>query len=199
MLRFFQLLVLASAVQAAVLVRAQEVEVANVRFTMVRAPLGSGGNWLEADVQIMARPLPDAPGPMVSRVRVNVLVGFELPAPTGGERRFEHYRAEAECAALEPGRTSVRFYLPPEMVKRDRIRGAPRFWGVELAVAGRAMAPSTAAYSSTLAAPEVRRSFIAVAGADAARNDGILLPQYLTPFIYEYPRATPSFVRPAAR
>jgi hypothetical protein len=136
---------------------------------------------------------------MVSRVRVSLLVGFELPAPTGGERRIEHYRAEAECVALESGRTSVRFFLPPEVVKRDRIRGAPRFWSVEVAVAGRAMAPSTAAFSSTLSTAEARRNFISVAGADAARNEGILLPQYLTPFIYEYTRTTPSFVRPAAR
>jgi len=26
-------------------------------------------------------------------------------------------------------------------------------------------------------------------------NDGILQPQFLTPFVNEYPRATPSFVR----
>jgi len=199
MLRFFQLLVLAGAFQAAVLVPAQEVEVASVRFTTVRAPLGSVGNWLEADVQVLARPLPDAPGAMVPRVRVSVLVGFELPAAPGGERRIEHFRSEAECVALEAGRTSVRFYLPPEVVKRDRIRGTPRFWGVELAVAGRALAPSTSAYSATLSTADARRNFIAIGGPDAIRNDGILLPQYLTPFIYEYPRATPSFVRPGAR
>ena len=156
MLRFFQLLVLAGAFQAAVLVAAQEVEVASVRFTTVRAPLGSVGNWLEADVHVLARPLPDAPGAMVSRVRVSVLVGFELPATPGGERRIEHFRSEAECVALEAGRTSVRFYLPPEVVKRDRIRGTPRFWGVELAVAGRALAPSMSAYSATLSTADAR-------------------------------------------
>lgn len=198
MLRFFHWLVLCSALQAAALA-AQEVEVANVRFTTVRAPLGSVGNWLEADVQMMVRPLPDAPGSMVSRVRVSLLVGFELPAPAGGDRRIEHYRADAECVALESGRASVRFYLPPEVVQRDRIRGAPRFWGVEVTVVGRAMAPSSAAFSAMLGTADARRNFIAVASADAARNEGILLPQYLTPFIYEYPRTTPSFVRPAAR
>ena len=199
MLRFTHLLVLLSALQAVVLAQSQEVEVANVRFTTVRAPLGSVGNWLEMDVQVMARPLPDAPGPMVSRVRVNVLLGFELPAPAGSERRLEHYRAAAECVALEPGRTSVRFYLPPELVKRDRLRAGPRFWGVELTVAGRPIAPATAAYAPALSTAEARRLFIAAASADAVRNDGILLPQYLTPFIYEYPRDTPSFVRPDAR
>ncbi len=199
MLRFFHLFAFIGVVQATFVAHAQEVEVGNVRFTMVRAPLGSVGQWLEADVQVIARPLPDAPGSMVSRVRVSVLFGFEFPTPVSGERRMEHYRAEAECVALESGRSSVRFYLPPEIVKRDRLRGAPRFWGVELAIAGRVLMPSAAAFSSTLSTEEARRAFLAFAGPDAVRNNGILLAQYLTPFIFEYPRDTPSFVRPEAR
>lgn len=180
-------------------IAAQEVEVTSVRFNNLRAPTGSNGTWMESDIVLIVRPAPGSAGQMVSRVRVSVLLGFELPALAGGERRLEHYRADAECVALEPGRISVRFYLPPELVKRDQMRSDPKFWGVELAVGGKPVPAGRAAYSSALASADQRRSFQQRGGAAAAANDGILQPQYLTPFANEYPRATPSFVRREGR
>lgn len=199
MYRFLHLLVCAWALGAAATAWAQEVEVANVRFTMLRSPLGNTGNWLETEVQLNARPIPGSPGPMVSRVRVAVLLGYELPAAAGAERRVEHYRAEAECVALEPGRSSVRFYLPPEVVKRDNLRSEAKYWTVDLVVGGRPVASTRGSASVSLPTPETRRNFQTRAGAAAAGNDGILLPQFLSPFAAEYPRATPSFVRRDAR
>jgi hypothetical protein len=180
-------------------VAAQEVEVMTVRFTNVRAPTGSVGTWLETDITLTVKAVTGNPSQMVSRVKVALLIGFELPAPAGGERRLEHYRADAECVALEPGRANVRFYLPPELVKRDQLHGDPKYWGIELAVAGRALPAARAAYSTALASAEQRKNFQARAGVAAAVNDGILQPQYLTPFVDEYPRATPSFVRREGR
>ena len=174
---------------------AQEVEVASVRFANVRAPNGANGSWLETEVALNVHPAANLPGQMVGRVRVALLLGFELPAVAGGERRLEHYRAEAECVALEPGRAVVRFYLPPELVKRDQLHGDPKYWGVELTAAGRALPAGKAAYASALPGAEQRKNFQTRANASAAPNDGVLLPQYLTPFSREYPRATPSFVR----
>ena len=174
---------------------APEVEVAAVKFATLRPPNGAPGNWLEADVVLNVRPAAGAPGQMVSRVRVAVLIGFELPATKGGERRVEHYRADAECVALEPGRADVRFYLPAELVKRDSLHGDPKYWGVELSVAGRPLPAARAAYSASLASADQRKNFQARAGPAAAPNDGLLQPQYLTSFANDYPRATPSFVR----
>ena len=184
---------------------AEEVEVTAIKFANLRPPavLGSGGgatgNWLEADVALNVRPHPGATGQMVSRVRVSLIVGFELAAPAGGERRLEHYRAEAECVALEAGRADVRFYLPPELVKRDQLHGDPKYFGVEVAVGGKTVPAARAAYSATLASAEQRKNFQTRAASLATPNDGILLPQFLTPFLHEYPRATPSFVRREAR
>ncbi len=196
--RWFAVIVGVLALGAAA-AAAQEVEVTSVRFNNLRAPTGSNGTWMETDVVLIVRPAPGSAGQMVSRVRVAVLLGFELPALAGGERRLEHYRAEAECVALEPGRISVRFYLPPELVKRDQLRSDPKFWGVELSAGGRPVPAGRAAYSSALAGAEQRRSFQQRGTAAAASNDGILQPQYLTPFVDEYPRATPSFVRREGR
>lgn len=183
---------------------AEEVEVTAVRFTNQRPPAVLGGaapngNWLEAEITLNVRPPPGSPGQMVSRVRVALLLGFELPALAGGERRLEHFRAEAECVALDAGRAEVRFYLPPELVKRDQLHGDPKYWGVEVAVAGRPLPAARGAYSTSLAGAEQRKNFQTKAGQAAAANDGILLPQYLTPFANQYPRATPSFVRKEAR
>ena len=173
---------------------AQEVEVTSVKFLNLRAPNGSAGNWLEADIVLEARPA-SGPARMVTRVRVAFTAAFELPALAGGERRLEHYRCEAECVALEPGRASVRFYLPPEIVKRDQLHGDPKFWSVELSAGGRALASGRASFSPALASAEARKSFQSRATAAAAPNEGMLQPQYLTPFAGQYPRDTPSFVR----
>lgn len=178
---------------------AQEAEVSVVKFTNLRAPTGSIGNWLEADVALLIKPAPGSPGQMVSRVRVALLIGFELPGPAGGERRLEHFRAEADCVALESGRADVRFYLPPELVKRDQLHGDPKYWGVELAVSGKPVPAARSAYSATLPGAEQRKNFQSRAATLAAPNDGVLVPQYLTPFANEYPRATPSFVRREVR
>ena len=131
------LLIVASGWGAVGLAAAQEVEVSAVKFANVRAPGGAVGNWLEADVTLSVRPSAGAGGLMVSRVRVTLTIGCELPATGGSERRTEYYRAEAECVALEAGRADVRFYLPPELVKRDQLHGDPKFWEVAVAAGGR--------------------------------------------------------------
>ncbi len=197
MISLFRALVCLSAVAVGTATWAQEVEVASVRFTTLRAPLGSTGNWLEAEIQLNAKPAP--PSQMLSRVKVAVMLAFELPAAAGAERRVEYYRSEAECVAVEPGRTSVRFYLPPELVKRDQLRSDAKYWTVDLSVAGRPVPVGRSSSSTTLAAADARRNFQTRAGTAAASNDGILLPQYLTPFVSEYPRATPSFIRREVR
>ena len=174
---------------------AQEVVVSAVRFNNPR-PVAGGAPWLEVDVALKANPL--AAGRMVNRVRVALTLGFELPAAAGFPRRVEYYRAEAECVALEPGRSDVRFYLPPELVKRDQLHGEPRFWVVELAVAEHPVPTARANFAAALNNPAARGEFLAAAAAAVPAQGGLLLPQYLTPFALEYPRATPSFVRRGA-
>lgn len=197
MLRFIRTLIPVLCVAACA--AAQEVEVSAVRFTGVRPPNGGAGTWVEADVQLNVRPAPGSPRDMVSRVRVSLLIGYELPARAGSERRIEHYRAEAECVALEAGRADVRFYLAPEIVKRDQLTADPKFWGVELAVGGRPIPAGRIAYAGSLPSAEQRKNFQTRGGAAAAANDGLLQPQFLTPFAHEYPRATPTFVRREGR
>lgn len=180
---------------ATALVAAQEVEVSSVRFDNVRPPADTSDAWLEADIVLQARPDRDRLGNMVPRVRVTLLAGFEVPGRAGRPRRVEYYRSQAECIALEPGRSDVRFYLPPEIVKRDQLHGDPKFWLVELAIAGEPVPPAHNATSQSLGATLLRADFLKRLEAAAPANDGILVPQYLTPFAHAYPRATPTFIR----
>lgn len=189
-------IVLGFAVLAGVAAAAEEVEVSSVKFANVRAPGGATTNWLEGDIALSVRP---GAGLMVNRVRVSLTIGCELPATAGGERRVEYYRSEAECVALESGRSDVRFYLPPELVKRDQLHADPKFWVVSITAGGRPQSLGRGSVSPALATTEARKSFESRAAAAATVNDGLLLPQFLTPFAGEYPRSTPSFVRHESR
>jgi len=83
--------------------RAEEVEVTAVRFGSVRPASNSADTWLEAAVSLNVTPSPASLGRAVSRVRVTLSVGWEIPASTGTGRRLDYYRAEAECVALDAG------------------------------------------------------------------------------------------------
>ncbi len=187
---------LAWIVFAGVAVASEDISVSAVRFRTVTPVARNSGSWLEAEVMLAATPVA---GRTVNRVGVELTVGFELPGaatPAGSsEKRVDYYRAAAECVALESGRTGVRFYLPPELVKRDQLHGDPKFWSVALAVGGKPVAAGRANWAIALADDAARKGFQASALAAAPANDGLFQPQYLTPFALEYPRTTPSFVR----
>jgi hypothetical protein len=191
--RFILLFVVAAGVLRAE-PAAGEAEVAAVKFNLVRPSGGGQRAWYEADVQLNVRPAPGSAGQLLSRVRVTLLLGFDV-LEASGAKHLECYRAEAEAVALGPGRASVRFYLPPEIVQRDAVRGDARHWSAEATVGGRPQAPARARHSPALAEAAARRLYAEKSAATAAANEGILLPQYLTPFVSDYPNDTPSFVR----
>lgn len=154
---------------------AGEAEVANLRFNTLR----QAGGWYEVEVEVAVRAAPDNASRFVNRVRVGLNLGFELSL---GERRFEFYRAEVTAVTLEQGRATFRFYLPPEVVKRDRISGDAKFYHVELVVGETAMPPSRANVSPSLPNPEALQSFLVRVRGEGAVNDGVLVPQHLSPF-----------------
>jgi len=184
---------------------AEVVEVNTVRFALAHPVNNTAASWLEATVVLNVAPPANAPGHMVSRVRVLLAVSWESPALAGGSPRTEYYRSEVECVALPAGRSDVRFYFPPELVKRDHLQGSPRVWAVELAVEGRTLQPARGATAIALGEAAARRAYLSAVAIGAVANEGLLQPQYLTPFLLEYPRTTVTCVRrepsqaPAAR
>lgn len=170
---------------------AEPVEVRNVRYAYVR-PVGGSENWLEATVELTVRGTPEGNPRFVDGVRVALNLG--LRSPLAGESGFVFYRSDAEAPTLEVGAARFRFYLPPPVVKRFQLSGQPFAFAVDVWVEGRALAESTPAVSANLRSPEALRSFRDRVSQDAIRNDGILLPQFKTPFLIEYAQDTPAFV-----
>lgn len=164
-----------------------EINVRTVTPSLVREARG----WLEIEVELEVKAVSGGQR-FVDRVHVTLWLAYE--AGSGG-RSLISYRAEAECVALPAGRSRVRFYLPPEVVERDRVRPGDLYYAVDLTADTRAVELSTAAVSSTLRnAPSLSRFRERVA-AESGRNDGILLPQYFSPFAQDTERPSPSFVR----
>lgn len=132
-------------------------------------------------------------GKVLNRVHVALSVVTETLLAAGSTRTF--HRCEVETVALSSGRHHIRFYLPPEIVKRDSLRGPPKEWLVEISIQGKALAITQKNYSSTLRDPQQLADFRTKISMEAPSNDGIMRPQFLTPFDRAYPNDTPSFIR----
>lgn len=188
------------------LVSAQEggraaVEVRNVNFNLINA--GQRGNWHETEIQLDVRRAnnPEANNPrFASNLQVTLYLCFQVGR--GDDAQLIYYTADVEVAAMEVGtrQDRVRFYIPPEIVKRDRIaRADPFAFMVELRADGNEIplsGESTRRVSSNLQSGEAVRNFLDQVGSNARINDGILMPIYYTPFINDR-RAddAPPFIR----
>ena len=169
------------------------VSVRNVKFGTVRAP-GGQDPWLEAVVELDVAPGNGSGIYNRYADRVQVTLGITI---TKRNNEYDFYRASAEAVSLEAGRALVRFYLPPEIVKREQVNGEPFAWLVELAAQGRPVPLAASNASSNLRSMEAVRSFKDHVAQAAPTNDGVLVPQYDSPFADRYPADTPSFVRRA--
>jgi hypothetical protein len=162
------------------------IEVMAVRFARVSLSGSSNRMWNETDVEVNIRPTSARDGArFVNRVKVTLTLAID-----GASGEHAYYRASAEAVALEVGRANFRFYLPPEVVRRDRLRAEARVYAVEISAGGQPIAAGKFATN----APDAR-VFLDIARKAAAENEGILLPQHLTPFAFDREREAPSVVR----
>jgi hypothetical protein len=164
------------------------VDVQDVRFNLV-APNGAPTRWLEIDVVVSAR-LSGGRSQFLDQVQVNLDVGTRVPG--GG---YRYYHSGFEAVALENGQANFRFYLPPEVVKRDGLGGEAEFWAVAVSAGGVPLPVTARNYSVSLRSPDALRRFESSLATEAKVNDGVLVPQYLSPFAEQYPSDTPSPVR----
>ncbi|MCS6299833.1 MAG: hypothetical protein H2170_06985 [Opitutus sp.] len=173
------------------------IEVATVRFNSVRA---DAGTWFVTEIELQPRGGEGAKNRnFINRVKVTLNLGvFSVMAPAGSKVPDTYYRASAEAVAVEAtgSRSVYRFYLPPEIVKRDQINGDLKYYLVEVFVDGKALPLGKNNFPiSTLSKPEIVESFRGKVSGSAGANDGILLPQYLTPFANGGSPPAPSFIR----
>lgn len=167
------------------------IEVSNFTCRTAQPPgAPSSQAWWEASVELNAR---SAPGTrFTGRVKVALTLGFEK----GLSKEVEFYQSSVELVALEAGRVStVRFYLPPEITKRDGLRGAPKYHVVSVTNAGKEMPATAASRASAFTGAAMLGNFLAKAAADGAANAGLLVPQHLTPFWQDATRPSPTPLR----
>jgi hypothetical protein len=172
--------------------QAVPVDVRSVRFTYVRS-MGGSDNWMEATVELNVLGTPEGNPGFADSVRVALNLG--LRSAMAGEDGFVFYRSEAEASTLESGTARFRFYLPPAIVARFQLSGEPFAFAVDLWIDGKPLQGSRRTVSTNLDTIEALRSFRDRVARDAIRNDGILVPQFDTPFLIEYAQDTPAFVR----
>jgi hypothetical protein len=165
------------AVESGAVFASDEMDVVAVRF---ERPRGPEGIWFLCEVEVMLRPGPENRTRFINRPGVALELGLESPAQS--PNRFEFYRAEATAVAVEQGRAVFRFYLPPEVVARDRLTSDARFYYVELTLAGRPLPAKRSHVSGSLPHPEALEKFRARVAAEGAVNRGVLRSQAWTPF-----------------
>lgn len=174
-----------------------QVAVVGVKFGWARL---DGDSWLESEVELEVRPGGKAvTGEFVDHVRTTLSLACEA-TNAKGEVRTVFYRAACEAITLEGGKTQIRFYLPPEVVRRDKLRADLKFYVVDIDVGGETQPAARGAIAPELKTGERVQNFRVKTGAEAAANEGVLLPQHLTPFAHDSQRRAPSvFWREAQR
>ncbi len=145
----------------------------------------------------------------VDKIKVTVTEIFK-PLSAKDATEFSYYRASATVLTMEIGSPrSVYFYLPGDIVKRDRLKMQPDYYYVQLDVGGNEVPLFSEAgriAPDMLAA--VHKQFVNKKDFDGARdladrgasaNAGMLRPQYMVPYaIFDtLPQSSPSpeFIR----
>lgn len=169
-----------------------QVEVANVRFENARF---ASDVWLEAEVELDVKPGGKAvTGEYVDRVRTTLNLMIEA-TDARGQKRNTYYRASVDAITLEGGKARLRFYLPPEIVKRDRLRPDVKYYTVDLAAGSQLQPVSKAGVSPNFKGPESVKGFQDAVAREAGTNESLLMPQHLTPFAYDSQRPSPTILR----
>ena len=167
------------------------VSVREVEFNSV-GDQTSSDDWLECSIEVeIRRDTEDQTrkrADYVDDLVVELVLGIE--SRISGQSGFEFFEAEAALVSLKEGRHLVRFYLPPEIVERDHLRNEVHSFLIRLERSGEVMEERV---SRELERTNVLDSFLKRVDSESSRNNGILLPQFKTPFRIAYPGKTPSF------
>ena len=156
-------------------------------------------DWFEAAIEILGgrNTEPGARNPrFVDHVRVVLSLSFRV-AQTGPSG-LSFYRSEVDIPTLKQGqKRTVFFYLPPEVVERDRLRDDPLAYLVALEIDGRALPLRRANVSTSLRDAARVQNFEVLLASQAQSTAGILRPLFQTPFYGARDKLneSPSFVR----
>ncbi len=205
----------ASAGKSAVIVR-------SINFDPVKIG-GQQNPWIRTQVELNANfnpeslTVPDAAATpkkaankqWVDKIKVTLTLVFKQIGATVASE-FAYYRSSATVLTMEVNSSrSVYFYLPGDIVKRDRLKMQPDFYYVQLEVGGTELTLfNEAGRLSPDMMPALHKMLHLKQAYDRARseadravsaNNGMLRPQFLVPFsIFDsVPQGSPSpeFIR----
>lgn len=167
--------------------RGSDLDVARIHFDLIDEP-GGREPWYQIAIEIDVRT--GDGGTRGSNPRfadeVTVSLAFASARDTRGERIFSFYSAIAEYPTLEVGRHVVRFYLPPEVAKRNEVRGEPFAYEISVTGGGERLDYFV---SPSIESPAALDSFHARLTDGAG---GVLRQQIDTPFAWLYPEDSPN-------
>ena len=197
------------------------VSVRSIHFDPVKIG-GQKNDWIRMQVELQANFNPEtlvsaeekagkraANKQWVDKVKVTVT---EIFKPLGAKEAtdFSYYRASATVLTLEVGSPrSIYFYLPGDIVKRDRLKMQPDYFYVQLDVggtevplfneAGRLNPDMLQAVHKQISTKVLFDGAREQADRGANANTGMLRPQFLVPYaIFDtLPQGSPSpeFIR----
>ncbi len=171
-----------------VAVHSAELSVLRVDFDLVRQE-GVRDPWYEVAIAISVvrgdERADDNPR-FADDVSVSLALATEVNRDAGVG--YEFYSARAEYPTLEVGQHVVRFYLPPELVKRDRVKGEPFAYEIEV-ISPEGVEASLV--SRNLEQARALQSFHSQLDMHSTTSSA-LRPQSGTPFAWAYPRDTPN-------
>lgn len=197
------------------------VSVRSVHFDPVKIG-GQKHDWIRMQVELQANFNPEtklaaedkagkkaANKQWVDKIKVTVTQIFK-PLSAKDATEFSYYRSSATVLTMEIGSPrSVYFYLPGDIVKRDRLKMQPDFFYVQVDVAGtevplfneagRLNPDMLAAVHKQIASKKEFDGARDLADRGVNLNAGVLRPHFLVPFaIFDpLPQGSPSpeFVR----
>jgi hypothetical protein len=151
-----------------------QVEVNAVKFSFAR--IGRDA-WLETDIRLDVKPGGKlVSGEFVDRVKVTLSIGCEA-FDSKGQKSLVFYRSNIELISLEGGKPGmVRFYLPPEVVKRDNLRADVKYYVIEVEAKGELQKPVKASAATEFTTPDSLKNFLNKVSSESGANEGILMP-----------------------
>lgn len=197
---FLTLLLVASSVHA----QSDLITIEDVEFGLER-PVRMRENWYQIEIEIQCGRSSNEDNSVsmngyIRNVGINLEMAFETG--NGEDSHFEFYRSSVAMPALEENESiTVYFYLPPEIVERDRLSREPEAWRVQTTVNGTPLPNRPGSFSNSLSKPAAAQSFASRVIRESRRNAGILQPIYMTPFFdgeNEQMNRSPSYVRSEA-
>ncbi len=188
MLGSFRLLLVGFLLWAGALVESAELEVLRIDFDLV-AQDGSRDSWYEVAIVVSVEKGEQRSG-VNPRFADDITVSLAMATEVNRARAtaYEFYASQIEYPTLEVGQHVVRFYLPPEIVKRDRVRGEPFAYEIEVISGDRL---DTSLVSRNLQRPSALQRFHSQVVANASASSE-MRPQHRTPFAWSYPKDTPN-------